>query len=161
MANELVAQEIKLPEIEEKAKPAIDADRALISEMAMDIGKEVVAHIETSYPAMFEAVAGTAKLSIRNCIHNEIMAALKVNNVDAIRSWLERRRQFRRKIRKMARDNRGPFAAPLPSGLWQPMLNGLHVGEAQKTRKAALDIAEQAERNAEDPDQRGASGLAQ
>ena len=73
-----------------------DADRALISEVAMDIGKEVVAHIEVMYPAMFEAVASSAKTSIRNCVHNQIMAALDTVDADEIRARLDRRKAQRR-----------------------------------------------------------------
>ncbi|HYD30171.1 MAG TPA: hypothetical protein VEB64_04860, partial [Azospirillaceae bacterium] len=64
--------------LDEPAKPAADADRELIKAIAMDIGKAVVHHIETMYPSMFDAVAGAAKLSVRNCVYNEIMAALEV-----------------------------------------------------------------------------------
>lgn len=104
MTNDLVDTKTNQPATE--AKPAIDADRELIKEIAMDIGKEVVAHIETMYPAMFQAVAGTAKLSIRNCVHNQIMAALEVNDAEAIRARLEERKQHRRRMLKAYRDIR-------------------------------------------------------
>lgn len=104
MENELTDQRCQLPSLEEK--PAIDADRELIREIAMDIGKEVVAHIETMYPAMFDAVASSAKISIRNCVHNEIMAALEVNEASAIRDRLAARKVFRRKMLKAYRDIR-------------------------------------------------------
>lgn len=77
--------------------PVVDADRELIKEIAMDIGKAVVHHIETMYPAMFQAVAGTAKLSVRNTVYNEIMAALEVNEAEAIRTRLADRKQWRRR----------------------------------------------------------------
>lgn len=83
----------------------LDADRALISEVALDIGKEVVAHIEMMYPAMFKAVASSAKLSIRNCVHNQIMAALDTVDADEIRDRLERRRADRRRLLKAHRDS--------------------------------------------------------
>lgn len=38
----------------------------LFKQVAMDIGKEVVHHIETMYPAAIEAVPSTFKLSVRN-----------------------------------------------------------------------------------------------
>lgn len=104
MPNELIDPRGQVPSVEEK--PVVDADRELIREIAMDIGKEVVAHIEMMYPAMFDAVAGTAKLSIRNCVHNEIMAALEVNEASAIRDRLEARKVFRRKMLKAYRDIR-------------------------------------------------------
>lgn len=83
-----------------------DPDRALISEVAMDIGKETVAYIEVMYPAMFEAVASTARLAIRNHIHNDIMAALETIDADEIRERLERRKKFRRNWLKTYRDMR-------------------------------------------------------
>lgn len=92
----------------DQPKPAIDADRELIKAIAMDIGKAVVHHIETMYPAMFEAVAGTAKLSVRNCVHNEIMAALEVNDADAIRGRLARRKKHRREIKAAYKRARQP-----------------------------------------------------
>lgn len=110
MTNDLIDPTTALPANSDQ--PAVDADRELIKELAMDIGKEVVAHIETMYPAMFEAVAGTAKLSVRNCVYNEIMAALEVNDADAIRDRLEVRRKFRRKILKAYRDIRKPTDDP-------------------------------------------------
>jgi len=73
--------------------------RDLVSEIAMDIGKEVVFHIEQMYPAMFEAVSKNAKLSVRNCIHNEIMAAIKVNDAGEIEARLVQRKKFRRHLK--------------------------------------------------------------
>lgn len=84
-------------------RPAVDADRELVKEIAMDIGKAVVHHIATMYPRMFAAVASTARLSVRNCVHNEIMAALEINDVEAIRARLEERKRHRRKINAMYR----------------------------------------------------------
>lgn len=101
MTNEMITTAKAL--VTDETKPAIDADRELIKEIAMDIGKEVVARIETMYPAMFEAAAGTAKISIRNCVYNEIMAALEVNEAAAIRDRLEARKVFRRKMLKVYR----------------------------------------------------------
>ena len=76
------------------AKP--DADRALISEVAMDIGKEAVSHLRTQYPDVFAAMNSGCRLSLRNCVHREIMAALDTTDVDEIRRRLERRRKYRR-----------------------------------------------------------------
>lgn len=79
-----------------KVPTKLDPDRALISEVAMDIGKETVAYIEIMYPGMFEAVASTARLAIRNHIHNDIMAALETIDADETRARLESRKKFRR-----------------------------------------------------------------
>jgi hypothetical protein len=76
------------------AKP--DADRALIAEVAMDIGKEAVSHLRLMYPGAFDALGPSGQLSLRNCVHNEIMAALDTVDADAIRARLEDRRNARR-----------------------------------------------------------------
>lgn len=74
-----------------------DIDRELVKQIAMDIGKSTVEHIECMYPAALEAVAATARISIRNHIYNEIMAALNVVDADEIRARLNERKIDRRK----------------------------------------------------------------
>lgn len=86
--------------------PAIDADRELIKEIAMDIGKELVAYIEVMYPEAIAATSSTFKLSMRNHVYNDIMAALEVNDSDAIRRRLDERKRFRRQWVKQYRDLR-------------------------------------------------------
>lgn len=70
--------------------------RDLIKEIAMDIGKEVVAYVEVQYPKAIEATSSTFKLSLRNCIYNQIMAAIEVNDAGEIAARLETRKKFRR-----------------------------------------------------------------
>jgi hypothetical protein len=70
--------------------------KELIKEIAMDIGKEVVAYIEVQYPKAIEATSSTFKLSVRNCIHNQIMAAIEVNDEGEIVARLKERKRFRR-----------------------------------------------------------------
>lgn len=77
------------------AKP--DPDRDLISEVAMDIGKEVVSHIRVMYPAVYAAMNSGCRLSLRNVVHNEIMAALDTMDAEEIRRRLEKRRAERRR----------------------------------------------------------------
>jgi hypothetical protein len=79
----------------------IDMDRALVAAIAMDIGKQVVSHIRTMYPDAYKALGKSGALSVRNCTHNEIMAALDTTDSDAIQSRLEGRRAFRRKMHKI------------------------------------------------------------
>lgn len=75
------------------------SDRALISEIAMDIGKSAVEHIEVMYPAALEAVPKLARLSIRNHIFNEVMAAINTTDAEAIQARLaERKRDRRRRL---------------------------------------------------------------
>lgn len=68
-------------------------DRDLVKLIAMDIGKEVVAYIEYMYPEAIKATSSTFKLSVRNCVHNQIMAALEVNEEGAIIARLADRKK--------------------------------------------------------------------
>lgn len=71
--------------------------KALVREIAMDIGKEVVAYIEVMYPKAIEATSSTFKLSVRNCVYNEIMAAIQVNDEGEIIARLQDRKVSRRR----------------------------------------------------------------
>jgi len=73
----------------------------------MDIGKEVVAYIEVQYPKAIEATSSTFKLSVRNCIYNQIMAAIEVNDAGEITARLETRKKFRRQWTAAWRKIRG------------------------------------------------------
>lgn len=75
--------------------------RAWVKAIAMDIGKEVVHHIEIMYPKAVEACSSTFKLSVRNCVYNEIMAALDVTDEGQIIARLDTRKKFRREIKKI------------------------------------------------------------
>lgn len=75
---------------------ADDSDRSLIKDIAMDIGKEVVAYVEVMYPQAIEHTSSTFALSLRNSIYNEIIAALEVTDRDAILARLEERKNHRR-----------------------------------------------------------------
>lgn len=68
----------------------------LVKAIAMDIGKDTVAYIEVMYPRAIEATSSTFKLSIRNHIYNEIMAAIKVNDEGQVIARLKDRKAFRR-----------------------------------------------------------------
>ena len=82
----------KLPTI-----PQSPISRDVVKEIAMDIGKEVVAHIETMYPEAIKATSSTFRLSVRNTVYNEIMAALETIDEDAIRARIEARKKWRRR----------------------------------------------------------------
>lgn len=84
-----------LPALPDQA-PAMPWTKEIIQAIAMDIGKEVVAYIEVQYPKAIEASSSTFKLSVRNCIHNQIMAAIEVNDAGEIAARLETRKKFRR-----------------------------------------------------------------
>lgn len=75
---------------------------AIVRQIAMDVGKQVVDHIEHAYPAMCDAVAwNSARTSIRNCTHNAIMEAVKAANQGQIEPMLERHDEHRRAMRAL------------------------------------------------------------
>lgn len=78
-----------------------DPTRALIKAIAMDIGKAVVHHIMTMYPDAAAALRESGRLSVRNCVHNEIMAALEVTDEGQIIARLQDRKEHRRIINKL------------------------------------------------------------
>ena len=83
-----------------------DPAKALVKAIAMDIGKEVVAYIEVMYPTAIAATSSTFKLSVRNMIHNEIMAAIEVSDEGKIIARLRDRKKFRREWTGMYRKMR-------------------------------------------------------
>jgi hypothetical protein len=70
--------------------------RELVKEIAMDIGKETVAYVEVMYPEAIKAASSTFKLSLRNHIYNQIMAAIEVNDEGKIKDRLVDRKKSRR-----------------------------------------------------------------
>jgi hypothetical protein len=86
------SQTANLPAIPTRQPAPLSRD--IIKEIAIDIGKEVAAHIETMYPKAVEATSSTFLLSVRNCVYNQIMAALETIDEDEIRRRLEDRRAF-------------------------------------------------------------------
>ena len=77
-----------------------DPVRALIKAIAMDIGKEVVHHVEVMYPAAVTATPSTFKLSVRNHVYNEIMAAIAVTDEGQIVTRMADRKKFRRRMKR-------------------------------------------------------------
>lgn len=82
-----------------RVAPPDDPDIVLIKGIAMDIGKETVAYVEHMYPQAISATSSTFRLSLRNHIYNEIMAALKVTDPDEILARLARRKKHRREMK--------------------------------------------------------------
>src|SRR4051812_12179949 len=89
------------------ALPSEPLSRDIVKEIAMGIGKDVVAYVDVMYPKAVSATSSTFRLSLRNSIYNEIMAALEVIDEDAIRSRLAERKKFRRKWTAAYRHIRG------------------------------------------------------
>lgn len=76
-----------------------------IRKIAMDVGKQVVAHIETMYPKMFEVVPKSAKLSIRNVTHNAIMAAVNAADKGQDEKLIQGNEAHRRTMRRLKKLN--------------------------------------------------------
>lgn len=89
-----------------KALVPAPISRDVVKAIAMDIGKAVAHHIETMYPAAVKAASSTFLLSVRNCTHNEIMAALETTFEPEIVERLAQRKKQRRKIKRMYAANR-------------------------------------------------------
>lgn len=84
--------------------PADNFDpKELIRQIAMDIGKDVVHHIEIMYPAAIAACPSTFKVSVCNHVYNDIMAAIQVNDTGQIEARLKDRKEHRRKIKAIYR----------------------------------------------------------
>lgn len=89
--------------VRKRIAPADDPDLALIKGVAMDIGKEVVAYVERMYPGAIEHTSSTFRLSLRNCVYNEIMAAMKVTDEKEVLARLVRRKAERRELKALVR----------------------------------------------------------
>jgi hypothetical protein len=88
----------------------VEFSDAIVRQIAMDVGKQVVAHIEYAYPDACRAVAWkSARLSIRNCTHNSIMEAVKAANIGEIEPMLDRHSEHRRNMRKFQKMAGGSF----------------------------------------------------
>lgn len=80
----------------------VEFGEALVRQIAMDCGKQVVAHIEQMYPRMFDNVSkASASLSIRNTAYNSIMEAVSAANKGEIELMLSRHDRHRREMRKI------------------------------------------------------------
>jgi hypothetical protein len=80
--------------------------RELVKLIAKDVGDAVVTHIETMYPDAIAATPGTFPLSVQNCVFNEIMAAIEVNDAGQIAARLADRRRARRGLKTAYRKMR-------------------------------------------------------
>ena len=78
----------------------LNPDRALVAEIAMDVGKSAASHLRIMYPDAFAALGKSGQLSLRNHIRNEIMSAIETIDADAIRDRLEQRRKHRRDLHR-------------------------------------------------------------
>ena len=75
----------------------------VIRRIAMDVGKQVVEHIEWVHQDMVKASGSwkSARLSIRNATYNAIMAAVKAADAGRHEQAMENNDQHRRTMRKL------------------------------------------------------------
>lgn len=83
-------------------KPLSPTDEA-IRNIAMEVGKQVVDHIERMHPEMVAAAPSwkSSRLSIRNCTHNAIIAAVNAADRGQDQQFIERNQQHRRKLNRI------------------------------------------------------------
>ena len=79
-----------------RVAPAQDPRKALNSAIAMDVGKEMVSYLEVMYPDVFAKMNSGCRLSVRNHIHNDIIAALEIQGAANHMERLKERARFRR-----------------------------------------------------------------
>lgn len=74
-----------------------------IRKIAMDVGKDLVEYIEYMYPEMVAACRSwkSAKVSLRNHVHNDIMAAVQAAEEGRDQEMLDRHDKHRRTMRKL------------------------------------------------------------
>jgi hypothetical protein len=86
-------------------KLAKDDPLALFKALAMNIGKNVVAYVDWMYPEAPKACSSTFRLSLRNSIYNEIMAAMELNEegqiIAALKDQAEHRRTMKSLVKKI------------------------------------------------------------
>lgn len=74
----------------------------VVRRIAMDVGEQVVHHIETMYPQVTKVVAWkSARLSIRNATHNAIMTAVNAADIGRAEQSIEANEKHRRWVNRM------------------------------------------------------------
>lgn len=66
--------------------------------IAKDVGEAVAMYIQLMYPSSVAAAPSTFKLSVRNCVFNEIMAAVDVSDVGRIEARLKPGKQNPKRV---------------------------------------------------------------
>ena len=78
---------------------------AAIRKIAMEVGKQVVDHIERMHPEMVKAAPSwkSSRLSIRNCTHNAIIAAVNAADRGQDERFVKDNEEHRRKLKRLRR----------------------------------------------------------
>lgn len=113
VATPQTASHPSLPALTPSTNPSWS--RELVKEIAMDVGKDVCGYVEWMYPKAVEATSSTFLLSLRNSIHNQIMAALDGPTDEvSIRERLAARKTWRRKFKALWKKGR-----EMPEHAWE------------------------------------------
>ena len=77
----------------------------IVRRIAMDVGKQVVEHIEWAHSDMVRAAGSwqSSRLSIRNCVHNNIMGAVAAADEGRYEEWIAGNDSHRRAMRAARR----------------------------------------------------------
>lgn len=86
--------------------------RDVVELIADDIGDAVLAHVQIMYPGAIKAAPSTFRISLRNCVRNEILAAVGVSDESQAIARIRERKQLRRKTRADFRRWRSARANP-------------------------------------------------
>jgi hypothetical protein len=86
--------------------------REVVEEIADDIGDAVLAHVQIMYPSAIQATPSTFKISLRNCMRNEILAAVGINDAGQAIARIHERKLVRRQTRADYRRMRSARASP-------------------------------------------------
>lgn len=82
--------------VESCAPPPDSIPRDVLEAMADEIGRSTVAYVEVMYPEAIKATSSTFKLSLRNHIYNDIMAATKLHTETEMRASVNDKAAFRK-----------------------------------------------------------------
>lgn len=86
--------------------PHQGADKALIDRVAAEIGTDLLHYLTWAYPAVFAAMNGGCKVSVRNHVRNDIASAIKCQTAKEYGDWIARRRKNRRDLNKIRKINK-------------------------------------------------------
>ena len=85
--------------------PHQGADKALIDRVAAEIGTDLLHYLTWAYPAVFAAMNGGCKVSVRNHVRSDIASAIKCQTAAEYEQWILDRRAHRRRLNKIRKIN--------------------------------------------------------
>ena len=88
-----------------KAVKTLPPTDDIVRRIAMDVGKQVVEHFEWAHGDMVRPAPSwkSSRLSIRNCVYNNIMSAVSAADEGRYEEWIAGNDDHRRKMRAARR----------------------------------------------------------